>query len=114
MPYGNPAAASAPLLSIAVLFLVFKYAPKNKMFDHIILKVEQKNDAGYISHNVDRDSLVGLEGEALTFLRPAGTAFIAEQRIDVVSEGDFIEKGSKIKVVAVQGSRVVVRKIDHA
>lgn len=103
--------AIAVVLSIAVLFVVFKYAPRNKLFDHIILKGEQKNESGYIPHKAGKEALVGLEGEALTFLRPAGTVLIDDKRIDVVTEGDFIEKGSRIKVVAVEGNRVIVRKM---
>jgi len=55
-------------------------------------------------------SLLAREGVALTMLRPAGTAKIDGRRVDVVSESDFIEEGSAILVVAVEGNRVVVRK----
>ncbi|MDD5199446.1 MAG: NfeD family protein [Terrimicrobiaceae bacterium] len=54
--------------------------------------------------------LVGIEGIALTPLRPAGKALIAERRVDVVAEGGFIEIHSPIVVIASEGVRVVVRK----
>lgn len=71
----------------------------------------------FISHKVvgeigtERPELLQKTGTAHTTLRPAGTALIENQRIDVVSEGTFIEKGSAIRVVAVEGARVVVRRV---
>lgn len=54
--------------------------------------------------------LVGIEGVALTTLRPAGKALIDERRVDVVAEGDFIEANEPVVVIADEGARVVVRK----
>jgi membrane-bound serine protease (ClpP class) len=51
---------------------------------------------------------VGELGTAATFLRPAGKARFGERDIDVVTEGDFIEKGAKVKILAIKGSRVIV------
>ena len=58
---------------------------------------------------VDKPELLNGVGEALTLLRPSGTAKINGQRVDVVAEGGVIERGTKIKVVAVEGARIVVR-----
>ena len=60
---------------------------------------------------VGRAELVGQSGTALTALRPSGTAGIGGQRVDVVTEGDMIERDTPVKVVAVEGLRVVVRAI---
>lgn len=59
--------------------------------------------------NVGKPELVGQVGVAHTNLRPSGTAVIQGQRVDVVTEGPMIERGSTLKVVAVEGMRVVVR-----
>ena len=61
---------------------------------------------------IDRVELVGNTGTALTDLRPAGVARFGDDRVDVVSEGDFIPVGSTIKVLRVEGSRVTVRKVE--
>ncbi len=103
----------AIILSIIVLVMVFKFAPRNKLFDHIILKNEQQKSSGYVSEIEEKVELIGQLGEALTLLRPAGTINIGDKRIDVVSEGAYIKKGSKVKVIAVEGNRVVVRKIEQ-
>ncbi len=48
---------------------------------------------------------------AITTLRPAGKAKINGQMMDVMSEGDFIKKGDKIKILKVEGNRILVRKV---
>jgi membrane-bound serine protease (ClpP class) len=59
----------------------------------------------------DRPDLLEREGVALTNLRPSGTALIEDRRVDVVTEGQMVEKGTPVKVVAVEGLRVVVRPL---
>ena len=49
----------------------------------------------------------------LTELRPSGSALLAGHPVDVVSEGAFIPKDELVQVVAVQGSRVVVRRVEQ-
>ena len=61
--------------------------------------------------NVERPELVGESGQALTPLRPSGKAIINGKTVDVVSEGMMIERGSTVKVVDVEGLRVVVRVV---
>ena len=51
---------------------------------------------------------VGELGTAATFLRPAGKARFGERDIDVITEGDFIEKGTRVKILSIKGNRVVV------
>src|SRR5689334_9719934 len=71
----------------------------------------------FISHQVvgeigtERPDLVGQSGVAFTQLRPSGTALIQGHRVDVVTEGGLVEKGAALKVVAVEGMRVVVRPL---
>lgn len=60
---------------------------------------------------VDKPELLDQVGVALTNLRPSGTALINGQRVDVVTEGGMIEQGATLKVVAVEGMRVVVRAV---
>jgi len=50
-------------------------------------------------------------GTALTILRPSGTAEINGRRVDVVTEGDWLEVGAPVTVIAVEGLRVVVRAL---
>jgi membrane-bound serine protease (ClpP class) len=61
----------------------------------------------------EKPELLHQTGTAFTQLRPSGTALINGQRVDVVTEGSLIEKGTSIKVVAIEGMRVVVREARH-
>ncbi len=61
---------------------------------------------------VDKPELLGRIGVAQTNLRPSGIALINGQRVDVVTEGPMVERGASVKVVAVEGMRVVVREIE--
>jgi membrane-bound serine protease (ClpP class) len=65
---------------------------------------------GYTSSRGEAATLVGAEGVAETVLRPAGKGRFGDRLLDVVSEGDFIEKDARIRIVAVEGARVVVIK----
>ncbi len=96
--------------AVILIFILAKFLPKTTIFNKFVLAVEEKKDAGFVSHSTS-DELVGKEGLAITTLRPAGTAKIDGNRVDVVSESEYIEKGQKIKVIAVEGIRVVVKEI---
>ncbi|HOY56893.1 MAG TPA: NfeD family protein [Verrucomicrobiota bacterium] len=58
---------------------------------------------------VEQPHLLDQQGTALTNLRPSGTALINGRRVDVVTEGGMIERGTAVRVIAVEGLRVVVR-----
>lgn len=62
--------------------------------------------------DADRPELLNQTGTAFTNLRPAGTAVINGKRVDVVTEGGMIAKGTPVKVVAIEGMRVVVRAVN--
>ncbi len=57
------------------------------------------------------DHLLGAVGTAMSDLRPAGLARIDGERVDVVSQGDFVSVGSKIEVIRVEGNRITVREV---
>lgn len=60
---------------------------------------------------VARPELLNCTGVALTQLRPSGIAFINGTRVDVATEGTLLVPGAVIKVMAVEGARVVVREV---
>jgi len=75
----------------------------------LVLDTQLKQGGG--TESQDLKKLVGATGIATSDLRPAGIATVGDSRIDVVSEGGFLEQGTHIRVVAVDGPRVVVAKI---
>jgi membrane-bound serine protease (ClpP class) len=98
------------ILSILLLSSLGKYLPQNRMFKRLVLVDSTSKEEGYTSSD-SKDALLGKEGVTITALRPAGIALIDDQRIDVVSQGDFIENGARVKVVNTTSSRVMVGRV---
>lgn len=80
-----------------------KYFPESR-FARVFISEREVGTVG-----AEQPHLLNQTGTAFTHLRPSGTALINGQRVDVVTEGPFIERGTPVKVVAVEGLRVVVR-----
>ncbi len=83
---------------------------KNDMADGLVLGERQHNKDGYTGSK-DKSNLLGAIAVCSTDLRPAGTVVVESEPIDVVTEGDFVTKGDIVKIINVEGSRVVVRRI---
>ena len=58
----------------------------------------------------EESSLAGMQGTALTALRPSGKAEVGGKRLDVVTDGEFIEAGESIRIESAQGRRIVVTR----
>ena len=82
----------------------------DNVMDGLILDEKQRNRDGYTSSS-DKNELIGAIGVCATDLRPSGTITVEGEPIDVVTEGGFVNKGNIVKVIGVEGSRVVVRMI---
>ncbi|MDQ7816809.1 MAG: NfeD family protein [Melioribacteraceae bacterium] len=95
------------LFTFIVVFFLLKYLPKTDMWNKLILKAQVISKSGY-GTKLAFEHLVGVQGVAFTDLRPSGTAIINGNRVDVVTEGDFIKNGTDIIVKSVEGSKVVV------
>ncbi|GAA0457520.1 NfeD family protein [Alkalibacillus silvisoli] len=100
------------LLALVLAFILFKKLDTNRgLFKYLVLKDQTSNELGYVSNETRRD-LIGMEGYALTFLRPSGAALFGDERLDVVTEGAFIDRNKPVKIVKVEGSRIVVRELN--
>jgi len=96
--------------SFILILLVAKFLPKSTFFNKFILAEAETAERGFVSYPSEKE-LIGIEGIALTDLRPSGSAEINNQRYDVVTEWQYIERGKKIKVIKVEGIRVVVTEV---
>lgn len=101
--------ATVFIITGVLIFVLSKILPQSSFFNKLILVDEIKEQSGYSSKETLKH-LIGIEGKALTDLRPAGTAILNNERIDVVTEGDYVSHDSEIKVIKVEGSKVVVTK----
>jgi membrane-bound serine protease (ClpP class) len=101
-------AATSLFMTLAILVAFFLYLPRSGVWKRLGLSTRQTALGGYVSSD-DYTSFLGQFGTAVTLLRPSGIAEFDEVRLSVVSEGEFIPLGTRVQVVMVQGSRVVVR-----
>ena len=96
------------VIAAAVVYAWLRHLPHSGRFSGLFLRGAVAQSEGYISA-VPRADLVGMDGVAITDLRPAGTAQIGSERVDVVTEGEYVHQGSPIQVIRSEGYRHVVR-----
>lgn len=105
--------ALSVLIVAALAYALLRHIPYSRRLAGVFLKDATKGELGYRSA-VLRGELVGKEGVALTDLRPSGTALVDNERIDVVTEGPWIEEGTAIRILRAEGYRHVVREVEGA
>ena len=98
---------AALVITVAVALAWLRHLPNSGRFGGLFLRGGMDRADGYISAP-SREDLVGQEGVALTDLRPAGTARFGAERLDVVTEGEYVSQGSTVRVVRSEGYRHVV------
>ena len=105
------------ILVISLILAVILYYVNRNIFhkklmflDRLVLNDSISTKDGYVASE-SRLELLGQKLIAYTDLRPAGVAILDNEKLDVVTDGDFIEKGNKIEVIRVEGMRIVVKKI---
>jgi membrane-bound serine protease (ClpP class) len=103
-------------LGIAALFalvivIAFAYVfRKRGIWNKFILSEQLTTDKGYVPQ-LSREKWIGQEGVTLSLLRPSGLADINGERLDVISSGEFIEKGKPVRVHSVDGTRILVKEL---
>lgn len=94
-----------------------RFLPHTPMFNRVLLapptgeelqRLIQRESLGRFEH------LLNARGSAYTPLVPGGKARIGEELVDVVADGEFIDRGMPVEVVEVYGTRIVVRAVDRA
>lgn len=100
----------AIILTTIAIIIFAKLGYRSKIFNDVILSNKLLKDKGYIPSE-DMEHLSGEGGTALSDLRPAGFIEIEGNKYDALSDGGFIAKNDKIKVIKVEGSKIFVRRI---
>lgn len=77
----------------------------------LVLKDAEEKESGYVAKD-DYSRFSGREGLSLTPLRPSGSAEIGGEKADVITEGEFIPKGSRIRVHSTSGGRITVKQLE--
>lgn len=101
----------AAIVSIVALLILFKWIGTERgILKKIILRDRTSAESGYSSYD-EHPELIGKIGTTETQLRPAGIISVDDKRLDVVTEGSYIEKHKKVRIIKVEGMRIVVREI---
>ena len=105
---------SSTLLLIGSAWALIRTLPSSSRLAEsgIFLLAKTTSATGYESAEV-RSDLVGKHGTAITDLRPAGTALVGDERIDVVSESEWISAGTPVKILSAEGYRHIVRSVSE-
>ena len=117
LTFGNIIQATYSILialsiSVIGIFLLIKYIPSTRTWRKFVLSTEQKKELGYTVGTKDLKRLIGKEGFAITPLRPSGIAEVSDRKLDVITQGEYIISNSKIKIISVEGNKIVVEAID--
>lgn len=97
------------VVAIVIVVLFARTHKGRGIWNKFILRDRLTTEEGYLSAEV-RMTLVGQQGTALTPLRPAGTALIRGERIDVVTSGEFVDSGRPVVVVKAEGTWIIVKE----
>lgn len=104
--------AIAFVIAIIVLALLARVLPETPLYNRLILgsTIAPGPSLGPSTSEADEETKLGpgAEGIAITPLHPSGTAEFGDRITDVVTQGDYIDRGASVRIVAVEGSRVVV------
>ena len=76
----------------------------------VTLKKTLSKEDGVVSQKQDMDKLLNASGVAVTDLRPAGSIRINDKKIDAVTQGEYIDKGTFVHVIEVTGNQVIVKE----
>lgn len=99
--------AIAALLVLVFLIVGARLIVKGKMPKKLVLTEENGGTEGFYAME-DYAALMGKTGTSVTVLRPSGIALIGGERVDVVTHGEFIDKDAPLRVVEIEGGRIVV------
>ena len=106
------------LLALAVSAALIWYSLKNRktreFWKRFMLSVRLDHAAGFDSADPSLHRFEGAAGRALTTLHPAGTAQLNGEKVDVVTQGEYLPAGTPVRVKQVQGVRVVVEEVPPA
>ncbi len=113
-------ALERPLLNLGItavlatvsIALLARYLPRTSVYRRLVLATQTPVGPAFPTEHSEFAGLaVGAEGVAATILRPSGKGTFGGESRDVISRGDFIEPGTPIRIVFIEGSRVVVQRV---
>ena len=97
-------------LILIIMVILFMRSMKNGLLFRSPIVLKDKIEAEAVKPSAGSlEELIGMTGIAETPLRPSGIAVFGDKRYSVETEAKFIEKGSEVKVLSVDGTKITVR-----
>ncbi len=101
--------AIALVVSAVLIALLARFFPSLPFFRRLLLPTAVAAGPSIATPAAAPHSiLIGHTGVARSILRPAGKAEIGGALVDVVADGEFLDAGAAVRVLAIEGSRVLV------
>jgi membrane-bound serine protease (ClpP class) len=99
--------------ALAAAFLLAWFLPSIPYANRLVLQPpgETMSEDAAGGHSFVSPALLGAIGVAATPLRPAGKAQIGDDFLDVIAEGDYVQPGSRVQIIEIEGNRIVVKEI---
>jgi membrane-bound serine protease (ClpP class) len=98
--------------ALGLAFLIARYLPRLPGANRLVLNAPPETTSGdALPGGVEAAELLGAIGTANTPLRPAGVVKFGEKFVDVVSDGGFVPAGTRVQVIQVEGTRIVVKEV---
>lgn len=93
--------------SIFIVIVLFRLFLRSRTYIKLRL---QDSEKGFGAASEELKNLIGKRGISITPLRPSGTAIIDGKRIDVITDGIFMDRDVKLKVIRIEGAKVFVKE----
>lgn len=101
---GTLAGTLAITSGVGIAIILMWLLPKTRAARAMVLERQHERGAG----DSGLESLLGQHGVTLTPMRPAGMVELAGRPMSVLTDGEYLERGTPVRVVKVEGGRIVV------
>ncbi len=108
--YGAVAGLAVTLIALALAGISISVSVKSAATGKLSKSELILNEVTKPVEHEEAEALNGKEGVTATVLNPVGIAEFDGVRLNVVSEGSYLEKGTKVRVQQVEGNKIIVRK----
>ena len=102
------------IAAFVIIILSLRFIPQTNFWKRarhrLVLVSTQASELGYRATS-SQEELIGKEGVTETILRPAGRVKFDNNILDVVTEGEFIDIDKKVKIINIEGNRIIVAEV---
>lgn len=109
--YGAAAGLAAMLIALALAGISISVSLKSAANGKMSRSALFLKDTVVPAEHDENEAFLGKTGETVTVLNPVGFAEFDGVRLNVLTEGSYLEKGKPVKVTKVEGNKIIVREI---